>query len=38
MQAIPTIASAFDSLKDVGWYGIAFLISMYLVGRPASMR
>ncbi|KAF2462745.1 MFS general substrate transporter [Lindgomyces ingoldianus] len=26
--AIPTITTAFDSLKDVGWYGSAFLISI----------
>ncbi|KAF2108453.1 major facilitator superfamily transporter [Lophiotrema nucula] len=26
--AIPTITSAFDSLRDVGWYGSAFLISI----------
>lgn len=26
--AIPTITSAFNSLKDVGWYGTAFLISI----------
>lgn len=27
-QAIPTITTDFNSLKDVGWYGSAFLITM----------
>ncbi|TVY80814.1 MFS thioclapurine efflux transporter tcpA [Lachnellula suecica] len=26
--AIPTITTAFDSLKDVGWYGSAFMICL----------
>ncbi len=27
-KAIPTITTDFNSLKDVGWYGSAFLITM----------
>ena len=32
-QAIPRITNTFNSIKDIGWYGSAYMLSLY---RPLS--
>jgi hypothetical protein len=36
--AVPVITSDFDSTRDVGWYGSAFMVALYVSSSPITHK